>query len=168
MLKTSVVEERGTPAAVPNNWLKWDLAEPRLCVLHNGQSGIPFIAVGQRYYFGSNTKLVGKRIVQIDITADENNLIEGFPMPEIALVSFQILKLGTLTIVDDNYVELVKDYPLADLFARGSKPAPNNLRIFNLLLSNLEKSYVVFSTGGFAPASGRFAAILFNFYTVRW
>jgi hypothetical protein len=123
---------------------------------HSGQ-----VAQNQRCYFTENPKLIGKRIVAIDILASQE-LTGDIMYGDFAIVNWTTLAAFTLTILNEDGEEQLKDYPLHDLgsyqFNQGKT------RIFDII-HDLTASYVKNTRAQIVVPN---IGILFNFYTVNW
>lgn len=127
--------------------------EPRLNLL--SFQGAP-IVTNQRSYFGENSTLYNKRVVGIEIVSDNNLAAYN----TTTLITPAGLSFFTVTFVDEEGKEVIKDYPIKDLH---SSETFGNIRVFNRRI-DLEKSYVVFNVVGGVIAAN--SGILFNFLTV--
>lgn len=130
-----------------------------LVFLHLGTpyTGNAPLKANQRAYFGSNNKLLGKRLIALETVANSGS---GIQYEIYGAINSAALATFMLTLVNDEGEEVIKNFPLKDLhrFETSGK-----IRTFNHKI-NIEKSYVIQSTPGLIinPAEG----ILFQFYTV--
>lgn len=144
-------------AMIERKFVEYEFIEMRSLFTSTAQTG-GTLQPNQRCYFGPNQKLKGKRVIAIDVTS-----IGTQP----ATISYQnvpiVFPAGladfVLTMVDKNGKEVVKSFPVSDLFQNNNN---GRLRIFDII-PDIEACYVVSTSGGW----GLFQ-ILFNFYTVSW
>lgn len=142
---------------IPKQLVEYDIIESRLLTVRDSVAVV--LTPLQRSYFGNNTKLLGKRIVAIDmITLSSTTVYNGQ-----SILAAGLYPQFTITLVDYDRKEIVKDYPIAFF---GSRQNAGKLRIYNLQRIDLEASYVTpVDTTGLAAIPA--ITLWFNFFTLR-
>lgn len=142
---------------IPERNLTYEFIEQRSMFTSTAQTGFTLVP-NQRCYFGANQTLKGKRIIAIDVMSIG---IQASPIPYngVNIVFPNGLTDFVLTMVDKGGNEVVKNYPVSDLY-RGNNSGKT--RVFDFI-PNIESSYIMSTQGGWGNWQ-----ILFNFHTVSW
>lgn len=150
----------GKVAFIDKKFVDYEFVEQRTCLLTGQYTGNQLVP-NQRCYFGPNTKLIGKRIVGIEM------LSIGQAGSPVVMNGAQILfasnfRSFVLTMLNKSKEEVVKHYPINDLYRVNNS---GKTRIFNIPDADIENSYIA------ATATVVFVAevnAVLNFYTVSW